>query len=226
MNIQIWAILVERLSLMSGLVFVWDLDNTLVGNYFDVTDSQSQERLHFNQNALLVLSKAIQARSTGIVDAILLLTNNADKDFIVYVVRTLENMFRTPHIFDYIMDRNEPSRPQGDNPPKRLEDIEYMLRLLNKSIYRLASRVFFFDDIPDHELRSELPPTHYIQIEPAFHINTVDRTNFKPVMDAISARGGRRVKKGGGHSRGRTRKTMLRRKKLMKKNLTNMDEDL
>jgi hypothetical protein len=80
--------------------------------------------------------------------------------------------------------------------------------------------VFFFDDIPDHEILAEIPPAHYIHISPRFEPFVQDQTDFKPLLDAISARGGYR-------KRPRTRKTRGKRKGgKSKKNLTNMLRDL
>ena len=206
---------------MSGLVLVWDMDNTLVGNYYDVLDRSSREVLHFNRNAVAVLDQAIQAKARGTVDAIFMLTNNADKDFIEYVHNRLKTKLDIPFVFDYIMDRTHEARPPpSDDPPKRLEDVEFMMKAVGKSSYNLANRVFFFDDIPDHEILAEIPAAHYIHIFPRFEPFVQDQTDFKPLLDAISARGGHR-------KRPRTRKTRGKRKgKKSKKNLTNILRDM
>jgi hypothetical protein len=206
---------------MSGLVLVWDMDNTLVGNYYDVLDRSSREVLHFNRNAVSILDQAVKAKARGTVDAIFMLTNNADKDFIEYVHNRLKTKLDIPLVFDYIMDRTHEARPPpSDDPPKRLEDVEFMMKAVGKSTYNLANRVFFFDDIPDHEILAEIPPAHYIHISPRFEPFVQDQTDFKPLLDAISARGGYR-------KRPRTRKTRGKRKGgKSKKNLTNMLRDL
>ena len=207
---------------MSGLVLVWDMDNTLVGNYYDVLNRSSDEVLYFNRNAVDVLNQAVKAKARGTVDAIFMLTNNADKDFIEYVNERLKTKLGVPLVFDYIMDRTHETRPPPvDNPPKRLEDVEFMMKAVGKSTYNLANRVFFFDDIPDHEILAEIPPAHYIHIFPRFEPFTQDQTDFKPLLDAISARGGRRPRQK------RTRKTRgKKRGKMSKKNLTNMLRDM
>ena len=206
---------------MSGLVLVWDMDNTLVGNYYDVLNRSSREVLHFNRNAVSILDQAIQAKARGTVDAIFMLTNNADKDFIEYVHNRLKTKLDIPLVFDYIMDRTHEARPPpSDDPPKRLEDVEFMMKAVGKSTYNLANRVFFFDDIPDHEILAEIPAAHYIHIFPRFEPFVQDQTNFKPLLDAISARGGHR-------KRPRTRKTRgKRRGAKSKKNLTNILRDM
>jgi hypothetical protein len=203
---------------MSGLVLVWDMDNTLVGNYFDVLDRSIQVAVHFNRNALAILKAATVARKYGKVDAIFMLTNNSDKDFIEHVHNKLKIRLGVPEVFDYIMDRTHEARPPpADDPPKRLADVEYMMKAVGKPTYNLSKRVFFFDDIPDHEIGSEIPSTHYIHIFPRFEPFVQDKTNFKPVLDAISARGGKRKK---------TRKSRKKRGKMSKKNLTNILHDM
>ena len=210
---------------MSGLVLVWDMDNTLVGNYYDVLDRSLHEVLHFNRNAVAVLDQAIKAKARGTVEAIFMLTNNSDKDFIEYVHERLKIKLDVPFVFDYIMDRTHEARPPpADDPPKRLEDVEFMMKALGKSTYNLANRVFFFDDIPDHEILTEIPPAHYIHIFPRFEalsFQAEDQTDYKPLLDAISARGGRRPRQK------RTRKTRgKKRGKMSKKNLTNILRDM
>jgi hypothetical protein len=206
---------------MSGLVLVWDMDNTLVGNYFDVENKSENDILYLNRNAVAVLQTAVNAKMRGTVDAIFMLTNNADKQFIEYVHNRLKTRLDIPFVFDYIMDRTHEARPPPvDNPPKRLEDVEFMMKAVGKSTYNLANRVFFFDDIPDHEILAEIPPAHYIHIFPRFEPFVQDQTDFKPLLDAISARGGYR-------KRPRTRKTRGKKKgKKSKKNLTNILRDM
>lgn len=208
---------------MSGLVLVWDMDNTLVGNYYDVTDTTSYNILYFNKNAVDVLEQALIARDQRKVDAIFMLTNNSDKDFIQYVHNRLKRRLKVPFVFDYIMDRTHEARPLSDNPPKRLEDVEYMMRAVDLSSYNLSSRVFFFDDIPDHEILNEIPSSHYIHIFPRFEPFVQDQTNFKPLLDAISSRGGARRRQ-----LKQTRKTRQKkyRNKNSKKNLTNILRDM
>ena len=208
---------------MSGLVLVWDMDNTLVGNYYDVLDKSSYNILYFNNNAVDVLEQALIARDQRKVDAIFMLTNNADKNFIEYVHNRLKKRLKVPFVFDYIMDRTHEARPLSDNPPKRLEDVEYMMRAVDLSSYNLSNRVFFFDDIPDHEIFNEIPPSHYIQIFPRYQPFIEDRTNYRALFDAISSRGGARRRQ-----LKQTRKTRQKkyRNKNSKKNLTNILRDM
>jgi len=204
---------------MSGLVLVWDMDNTIVGNYYDVLNKSNKEVLHFNKNAVAVLEAAVIARAQRKVSAILMLTNNSDKFFIDHVHNKLKARLDVPYVFDYIMDREHDARPLSDDPPKRLIDVEFMMEELGKSSYNLKNRVFFIDDIPDHMIINEIPLSHYINIFPRFEPNVQDKTNFKPLLDAISSRGGNRQR------RKITRKTRLNRRSS-KKNLTNILNDM
>jgi len=195
------------------------MDNTLVGNYYDVLNKSKKEILHFNKKAVDVLEAAVIARAQKKVSAILMLTNNSDKHFIEHVHNKLKAKLDVPYVFDYIMDREHEFRPLSDDPPKRLVDVEFMMEHLDKSTYNLSNRVFFFDDIPDHVILTEIPLTHYINIFPPFEPHVQDKTNFKPVLDAISSRGGKPPR------RKITRKTRLNRRSS-KKNLTNILDDI
>jgi hypothetical protein len=137
-----------------------------------------------------VLQPAVKLRGKG-VDAILLLTNNSSREYVSlvckYLYTLIQSMGRFPdiqmekmgnsefpgvaNVFDYVMVRQHSSRPQTEDPPKKLKDIDYMLRALNiltGDIADLAKRTFFFDDRSKHIIRSELSyygyPNHYIQI--------------------------------------------------------------
>jgi hypothetical protein len=104
-------------------------------------------------------------------------------------------------IFDATMIRQHPARPQMFDPPKRLQDVETLMKELRKSTKGLARRTFFFDDRGDHLIRSEIPANHYIQITPAFSTGVRDQTNFQPIYQSLTAGGRprktRKHKKGG-----------------------------
>jgi hypothetical protein len=173
----------------TGLVLVWDMDATLVGNY---VDPEGPEPLLFNERAIAILKRATEARKTGKVAAIFLLTNNSDEKFIRLVKFQLAQRLGVPLVFNYAMQRYHPARPLSQDPPKRLRDVEYMMREIRKPADNLAERVFFFDDRGDHVIRSEIPTDHYIQITPPYGPEINDRTNFKPINTAIRAFGGTR----------------------------------
>jgi len=174
-------------SSAGGLVLVWDMDSTIVGNYFNV---RSNQELIFNERAVAILKLAVEARKTGKVAAIFLLTNNSDEEFIKLMRTRLALKLGVPRVFDFAMQRYHPSRPFSEDPPKRLQDVAFMMNAIKKPTTNLQNRVFFFDDRGDHEIRTEIPSSHYIQISPPYKPNIKDATNFKPVANAIRAFGG------------------------------------
>jgi hypothetical protein len=206
---------------MAGLVLVWDMDNTISGEYSD--------RITLNPNAIRILQKAIDAKRTGTVSAIFLLTNNSDMEYIDKVrIELLKRLglpenSPSPTPFEYIMPRQHTNRPQSFDPPKRLEDVEFMMREVRKKAGNLKKRTYFFDDIPTHVLRTEIPQDHYIQITPPFIAGLADHTDYSTIERSLSPySGGRRVNKKkrtqrrGRHISKTTRRTQKR--KYMPKN--------
>lgn len=183
-----------------GLILVWDLDQTLVGEYSDQRSATSEE-IVLNPNAVVLLRKAIDAREKGIVSAIFLLTNNADEFFIKVVELTLSMKLKKNYyfnVFDYIMSRNHPFRsPPLDNPPKSLREVEYMLTEEKLSTENLASRVFFIDDNSQHSIGQQIPRDHYIVVTPPFVRAMIghDETDYSVLEAALvseAVKGGKR----------------------------------
>lgn len=190
---------------MSGLVFAWDMDQTLIGNYFRL-DQEPVPELDFNEKALAVLR---QARASPKVAAIVLYTNNRDLPFIARVLSQIGVKF------DAIIDGNRPLVTDDThghyNPPKTLENIEVALEIAGIDATGLKDRVYFFDDMPDHKLREELtdPSRQYIVMTPPYKEGN-DETNFGPALAALAeAKGGRRRKR-------RTQKKVKKSKKSKK----------
>jgi len=180
----------------TGFIIVWDLDNTLVGEYSDQRRFDSEE-IVLNPRAVELLRRCIEARDKGIVSAIFLLTNNADDFFIKVVELTLSMRVKKNYhynIFDYIMSRNHPFRsPPLEDPPKSLREVEYMMVQEKLPLENLSNRVFFIDDNPSHAIGKEIPREHYIQITPPFLRGVVDTTNFSVLETALEIRrGGKR----------------------------------
>jgi len=100
--------MVEMVDMREGWVLVFDMDQTITGNYFDVLTEK--EELILNPKIVEILKIALQDKQTGIVSAIFLLTNNTDTDFIEHMEKELERAVGKNHIFDYKMDANHPSR--------------------------------------------------------------------------------------------------------------------
>jgi len=188
---------------MAGLVFAWDMDQTLIGNYFSL-DQDPVPELDFNEKALAVLR---QARASPKVAAIVLYTNNTDKPFIAHVLSKIGVKF------DAIIDGNRLKVPgETHNPPKTLENIEDALEVADIDANNLKDRVYFFDDMPDHRLREELSdPSQYILMTPPYKQGN-DETNFGPALAALGALGALSMKQGG-----RRRRRISKRRKTQKK---------
>lgn len=189
-----------------GLVLVWDVDQTLSGQYFNpkVFKKNAAVNLYksviLNPKALDIIKKALTAKSTGRVSVIGILTNNGDEEFIKLIKSAIEKTIGAEPIFNFIMTRKHPSRELNEHQPKRLLDVETMLREIGRSTDNLRDRVYFFDDMPDHVIRGEIPPDHYIQITPPYVHQVPDTTNWEPIETALdtlpaASKGGRRQRR-------------------------------
>lgn len=183
---------------MEGLILVWDMDQTLIGrNPFEL-----------NANALRIIKQAATKRSK--VSAIFLLTNNSDNYLINMVTEILTEQLDLPreldreNVFDGIMSATDPTRipsMDGVNPQgglKRLEDV--MMLMMRKGLpfnqETLKDRVYFFDDLPNHVIRQQIPEDHYIQIVPPFENNSIkDETNYEPILRVLNGTKGGNKKK-------------------------------
>lgn len=205
----------------TGWVLVWDLDQTIVGEYSDQRRIDSEE-LVLNPKVVELLRLAVEAREKDIVSAIFLLTNNADDFFIKVVELTLSMKYRKNYhstVFDYIMSRTHPFRaPPEDDPPKSLREVAYMMGEIGQPVDNLPQRVIFIDDKKGHLISNEIPKEHYIHVSPPFTKGSVDTTDYSFLETAL------RTKKGG--RRKNTRKRSLfrnpfqtKRGKLRKRNL-------
>jgi len=181
-----------------GLILVFDLDQTIVDSHnihrlLAIEEakpdgmSKAWEVLHSKINMNLVdkvLAPAVLMREAGNVDAILMLTNNADRGYVANICYVLSHILssegkfdfvretnrgnrnfpKVPNLFDYVMVRQHPSREVSSNPPKSLEDIKFMLEPLDVRYTDdadLARRTFFFDDNVSHVLSVELADQGY-----------------------------------------------------------------
>ncbi len=200
----------------NGWILVFDLDNTIVGDYSDQRSIDAEEP-SLNPSVVEILRKATEARERAIVSGIFLLTNNADYFFAKVIELTLAMKFKKHRykvVFDYIMARNHPFRsPPDDDPPKSLREVEYMAKESGISTENLANRVIFIDDRATHEIAKEIPKEHYIVITPPFVRGGDDRTDFHFLEALLEP-------KKGGRQRRTTRKRLqtfpLKRKKSKK----------
>lgn len=191
---------------MADLVFAWDMDQTLIGNYFRL-DQDPVPEIDFNEKALVVLR---QARASPKVAAIVLYTNNTDKPFIAHVLSKIGVKF------DAIIDGNRLRVPdEKHNPPKTLENIEDALEVAGIDANNLKDRVYFFDDMPDHRLREELsdPSRQYIVMTPPYKEGN-DETNFGPALAVLGMKQGGRRRRPRISKRRKTQKKAKRSKKI------------
>jgi len=210
-----------------GLVLVWDIDQTLSGQYFDPNVFLKNPAINpydyvlLNPKALQVIQLANDAKMTGRVAIQGILTNNGDENFIRLIITAIENKLGQKPLFDFVMTRNHPSRESTDQQPKRLQDIQTMLNEIGAPTTNLANRVYFFDDMV-HVLKSELPADHYIQILPPFPGKDLyenpdlkgesDETNWQSILTALRqlpsqpSKGGRRIRRPAKKSRRRHKK--------------------
>ena len=185
-----------------GLVLVWDVDQTLSGQYFDpklFTNPKINplDYVILNPNALDVLKKALIAKTSGRVSHIGILTNNDNEDFIRLVKEKIAIEIDHPAPFDFTITAN---RNQNIGPNGQLVKSIATIQEVLPQEKNLSERIYFFDDMPDHVIRGELPADHYIQITPPFVFEIKDTTNWKPILDALgtlppASKGGRRQKR-------------------------------
>lgn len=204
----------------NGLIFVWDLDQTLI---------DGPEIKNINENALRIMHEAFVS---GKLTANLMLTNNGAEGFITAAQMALlekyNQMFRDSQrfsLFSITYNANTPGRvpdtsvPENRRTPghkaKRLEDVKNMLKKMGINETNLAERVFFFDDL-DHVIRTQIPPSNYIQITPPFNTVAADITNYEPVLSALRQSGGASKK----HTRKNNKKISKSKKYKKHKKLT------
>jgi len=182
-----------------GLILVFDLDNTLVMNHFIspedtgslLQDIESLWQIYdmnifksLNIECAQVLFEAMEARKTGVVDSIFLITNNSDTIFINTVIEVLKVVFGADKVFDAVLARNGLLSTDGEvvaasgrsarseNPPKRMEDVRFLLTHIGRGTEatspssQLNKHVFFLDDFAGHQICKEIPKENFIHIIP------------------------------------------------------------
>ena len=188
-----------------GWVLVFDLDETLSA----VNDSEWAskgtpfKKAILNRKAIDILKRAIALRRRSQVAAILLLTNNDSDEYIDGIVKRLEaacgcgSGSSGKPLFDLKAKRNDTVTPRtpdpingADYPLKDVITVKRMMERLGKSTEDLASRIFFFDDIPNHVMSKEVRPEQYIVMKWVQKVNgkivsVNDQTNYTSVYEAI-----------------------------------------
>ena len=185
-----------------GWVLVFDLDETLSAvndiEWAGVKITPFKKAI-LNRKAIEILKQAAAIRRHGLCAAILLLTNNDSEPYIEGIVKRLEAKVgcKPGTLFDLKTRRNDtvtPRTPDPVNGPgyplKDVETVKRMMQNLGKSTEGLASRIFFFDDIPNHTFSKEIRPEQYIvmkwvQKECGKIVSVNDQTNYTPVYEAI-----------------------------------------
>lgn len=191
-------------------IFVFDLDQTIV----DSQNFQSYRTLDkiLIHDVVVLLGDLARARTAGQIVGIFLLTNNASQAYIYHVEQQLLRLFpqdksyHTQKFFDAVLHRHSKSRtPVGSpDPEKGLSDVRTLLDMVGEPYKQdsLANRVWFFDDLPNHKIRKELPLTHYIVVQP--HGN-----NFTDVYKALILAEQPRIKKQTGKKTKKIKKKQL-----------------
>ena len=221
-----------------SIIFAWDLDQTLAHRVKDT--------LYMNLKPLRYMNKLFNSYKYG---ANLLLTNNSNKVYIDFVHESLTKKYnemfpkhQKTKLFDNIYSATQEANgtyttprvldesvPNGIRTPnhlaKRLEDVANMIEPLGISTEpsgSLSSRVFFFDDIPNHNILYEINKGNYINITPPFTGQGEDNTDYSTVDEALGGfeivihRGGASKKyrktKGKGNGKKRRGKKLTKRR--------------
>ena len=195
----------------NGIVLVWDLDQTLISG---------PTIANLNENALRIMHEAFESPK---FTANLMLTNNGNEKFItmaqIALLEKYNQMFPESQRFSlFSITYNAVTKGRINHPvtneaaqlggkAKRLEDVANMLNDLGLSTDSLEQRVFFFDDLSGHVIRTQIPPANYIQITPPFNTVATDTTNYAPVRAFLAQVGASR----------RTRKAKAKKTKGRKK---------
>jgi hypothetical protein len=181
-----------------GYVLVWDMDQTITGDYFDVVKFPTRP-LDINPKALEILRLAVKARNERRVAAILLLTNNSDINYVLKMIDTISRKLNVDKLFDDGMMAGTPGRNIPPGKPinyalKSFRDVKRMVTALNLSTENLPTRTFFFDDQTGHILTAELIKEGYeenfIKITPGYKEGLEDKTNWSSIEKALTEQGG------------------------------------
>lgn len=199
---------------MSGLILVWDLDQTLVG-------WSETHKYTLNSRALSVLKEAFKSKRAGIVSSILVLTNNSDPSLPINEIQA-----EVGDDFDYIIARNDPLR---DKVTPAVKDIATINRVLGYDVD--PDKVWLMDDMR-HKMIDE--GAHWIQIAKQDNnpfgsgfFQDPDQTDYFPLLYAIDTKtkkGGKRKlklkKRQNKHNsyKQRARRRAVSRKKAARKN--------
>jgi len=210
-----------------GLILVFDLDDT-------IAHMNPDGSIVINNNILEMFINIKQKALRGTaIDGIFLLTNNDSKNYVAHIDYYLlkrtgsiggfvggeEGYPSAEYFFDYIMDYRHSARNKLKN--KSVADVKFMVDKLSIPYIDdtdILNRTFFFDDL-EHDLKGDMEangvPEHYIRITPPFKTDIDDKTDYKPVRDALSKE--EKNLKGGKRSCYKKRRTLRRLRNTKRK---------
>ena len=164
----------------SGLILVWDLDQTLVGWYSDDAWSADDMKFRLNTRACAVLKEAYLAKKAGVLWTIMMLTNNSHPHEAVDAIEK-----ESEAKFDYIIARNDPLRNKTN---AAIKDIETISRVVGYD--EDPNKVWIIDDMP-HKMVAE--GAHWIQIAKQENnpfgsgfSEDPDQTDYSPLQNVIN----------------------------------------
>jgi hypothetical protein len=203
-----------------GLILVLDMDQTIIDSepFFRQNPlNRSKIPEYLNMNIIHILLRAAKLRPNK-VKGIFLLTNNLDKDFIAKVDTAILDLsmgskgkYNTSESTDYISQKmpdkeyffddifmlDHPKRkskiPGGSPEVKDIHTVVEMIKTIDSTASpNIISKLFFFDDIPDHKLHDEFLNSsggkykqHYMTITPPYKKGITDKTNYTPILKAL-----------------------------------------
>jgi len=190
----------------SGLVIVWDLDQTLVGWYSDEKNNEAWSpvgmKFRLNTRACAVLKEAFLAKRAGIVSKIMILSNNTNPEGPVAAIEK-----EVGSKFDYVIGRNHALRDKTNHTVK---DLETVSRVLEYDVD--PYKVWLIDDMR-HKMVSE--GAHWIHVAKQENnpfgsgfSEDPDMTDYSPLQNVVNAYRRRR----GGRTRSASKKQKKRRR--------------
>lgn len=180
-----------------GLVIVWDLDQTLVGWYSDTKNNEAWSpvgmKFRLNTRAVSVLKEAFMAKKAGVVNTIMVLSNNTHPDQPVEVIEK-----EVGSKFDYVVGRNHPLR---DTTNTTVKDLETISRVIGYDVE--PHKVWLIDDMRHKMVTEGVNWIHVAKQENnpygSGFSEDPDLTDYSPLQNAINAyvrrKGGKRKTK-------------------------------
>jgi hypothetical protein len=168
-----------------GLILVFDLDQTLIGWYSDTKNNEAWSpvgmKFRLNTRALSILKEAFLAKSAGVVNTIMVLSNNTHPEEPVDVIEK-----KVGYKFDYVIGRNNLLR---DTKNTGIKDLATVSRIVGYDVE--PYKVWLIDDMP-HKMVTE--GVHWIHIVKQENnpfgsgfSEDPDMTDYSPLQNAINS---------------------------------------